>query len=482
MASLSLYSINSNLVYRQNNVVSLPNLKPPPFFTNGFFFQHTLRPRRLVVDFSKSANSITASSSASDSFDVVVIGAGIVGLSIARQFLLGSDLSVAVVDKAVPCSGATGAGQGYIWMAHKTPGTDTWDLTMRSRQLWQMLADSLHQQGLDPSQVLGWKKTGSILIGRSPEESSILKQRVKVLSEAGIAAEYLSSSDLLLEEPELKVDRDSAGAYILDDSQLDAHRTVAYIEEANRQFASIGRYGEFYNSPVTGLLRSGSGREVIGVQTSENTLYSNKAIVVAAGCWSGSLMHELLKDSDISLNVPVKPRKGHLLVLEKFNSLQLNHGLMELGYVGHAAAKHSTSPGSGTADHGQNLSVSMTATMDTVGNLILGSSRQFAGFNTEVEEYIIDLILKRAGDFFPKLKELSLVDAVNSTGVRIGLRPYMPQGKPVIGHVPKLSNLYLATGHEGGGLSMALGTAEMVADMVLGNTGKVDFAPYAVQG
>jgi len=50
---------------------------------------------------------VTASRS---SFDVVVVGGGIIGLTIARQFLTGSDLSVAVVDKAVPCSGATGAG------------------------------------------------------------------------------------------------------------------------------------------------------------------------------------------------------------------------------------------------------------------------------------------------------------------------------------------------------------------------------------
>lgn len=49
-------------------------------------------------------------SSDSQSYDVVVVGAGIIGLSIARQLLNGSDLSVAVVDAAVPCSGATGAG------------------------------------------------------------------------------------------------------------------------------------------------------------------------------------------------------------------------------------------------------------------------------------------------------------------------------------------------------------------------------------
>ncbi|PNX55721.1 D-amino acid dehydrogenase small subunit-like protein, partial [Trifolium pratense] len=43
-------------------------------------------------------------------FDVVIVGAGIIGLSVARQFLMDSDLSVAIVDKGLPCSGATGAG------------------------------------------------------------------------------------------------------------------------------------------------------------------------------------------------------------------------------------------------------------------------------------------------------------------------------------------------------------------------------------
>lgn len=56
-------------------------------------------------------SAINSSRVSCHTFDVVIIGAGIIGLTIARQFLLGSDLSVAVVDKALPCSGATGAGK-----------------------------------------------------------------------------------------------------------------------------------------------------------------------------------------------------------------------------------------------------------------------------------------------------------------------------------------------------------------------------------
>ncbi|KAF6162275.1 hypothetical protein GIB67_008404 [Kingdonia uniflora] len=411
-------------------------------------------------------------------FDVVVVGAGIIGLSIAKQLLTESDLSVAVVDAAVPCSGATGAGQGYVWMCHKTPGSDLWELETRSKRLWEMLAMSIEHQGLDPLDVLGWKRTGSLLIGRTSEELAILKDRVKLLSEAGLRAEYLSGSALLSKEPALEVGEEEIGAAFLpDDCQLDALRTVTFIEKANRHFATKGRYAEFYHDPAISLIRSVKSGDVEAVQTSKNTLYCKKAVIIAAGSWSGSLMQNLMKESNISLHVPVKPRKGHLLVVENVNSILLNHGLMEVGY-----GSHEVVAASGTVDLEQALSISMTATLDATGNLVLGSSRQFAGFNTEVEDSIINRIWSRAREFFPALRELSLADLTKSRKVRIGLRPYMPDGKPIIGPVPGLPKVLLATGHEGGGLSMAPGTAEMVADMVLGNTGKIDFAPFAVEG
>lgn len=188
---------------------------------------------------------------------------------------------------------------------------------------------------------------------------------------------------------------------------------------------------------------------------------------------------DLIRDSDIELDVPVKPRKGHLLVIENFNSFKLNHGLMEAGYIGHQYA--TLQPGN-IDHHAETSSISMTATMDTLGNLVLGSSRQFVGFSTEISEHIINQIWERAKEFFPSLRELSLTDLQKSREVKVGLRPFMAGGKPMIGPVPGLSNVFLAAGHEGEGLSLALGTAEMVADMVLGNPSKVDIAPYALHG
>ncbi|KAL5562221.1 hypothetical protein UlMin_031968 [Ulmus minor] len=487
MASASSLYPYPNLI--KNDVVSFPKI---PFFSfhyksslfgskfsNKLWFSLTEKTRS---DRSKPLSSSISGSSSSHTFDVVIIGAGIIGLAVARQFLTGSDLSVAVVDKAVPCSGATGAGQGYIWMAHKTPGSEIWELALRSHQLWRMLAECLPEQGMDPQEQLGWKETGSLLIGRTPEELDALQRRVKLLKDAGLRAEYLSASDLHVKEPALIVENDSGAAFLPDDFKLDAQLTVDFILKGNRHFSSEGRYAEFFNDPVTSLLRSSNG-EVVGVKAANNTLYGRKAIVVAAGCWSGSLMQELFKEAEFVLEVPVKPRKGHLLVLKNFNFLQLNHAQMEVGYVDHQNA--TSLPNiltSEVSDDGETLSVSMTATMDTMGNLVLGSSRQFAGFSTEVEESVIDGIWNRAKEFFPILRDRSLSEFTKSREVRVGLRPYMPDGKPIIGPVPGLSNVLLATGHEGGGIAMALGTAEMIADMVLGKPEKINYAPFAVQG
>lgn len=62
------------------------------------------------------------------------------------------------------CLFVVASGQGYIWLAHKTPGSETWELAARSKQLWEELAESIRDQGKDPAEVLGWKKTGISLL------------------------------------------------------------------------------------------------------------------------------------------------------------------------------------------------------------------------------------------------------------------------------------------------------------------------------
>ncbi|KAG8057382.1 hypothetical protein GUJ93_ZPchr0002g24064 [Zizania palustris] len=414
--------------------------------------------------------------------DVVIVGAGIVGLSIARHLLLHTPLSVAVADAAVPCSGATGAGQGYLWMSHRTPGSDTWELAVRSKKLWEELAAEVDNLGGGGARErLGWMRTGSLLVGRTSDEMATLEERTKILSQAGIQAECLFAASLHELEPELYVGHDGGAMFLPGDCQIDAFQAVSLIEKTNGSYSSKGRYMELYNDPAVSLVRSEITGTVEAVQTSKHTLYGRKAIVVASGAWTRSLLHSFLEPNH-RLDIPVMPRKGHLLVLEKFDKLKLNHGLMELGYVGHQAAKSNSIPltsESNEYEHGAS-SISMTATLNTKGHLILGSSREYKGFSREVDKSILKCIWDRAGEFFPSLKNVHL-DINENTEIRVGHRPYMPDGKPVIGFVPDLPNVLIATGHEGSGLALALGTAEMVTDMIIGNPGKVDFSPFSIK-
>ncbi|GJM99230.1 hypothetical protein PR202_ga16313 [Eleusine coracana subsp. coracana] len=262
--------------------------------------------------------------------DVVVVGAGIVGLAIARHLLLHTPLSVAVADAAVPCSGATGAGvaagavltvsgegiargsgQGYIWMSHRTPGSDTWELAVRSKQLWEELAAEVDSLGGGGAwERLGWMRTGSLLIGRTSEELATLEERTKALSQAGIQAEFLSTTSLHALEPALSVGKDGGAMFLPQDCQIDAFQAVSLIEKTNNSYFPKGRYVEFYNDPAMSLIRSEVTGAVEGVQTSQNILYGRKAIVIASGAWTRSLLRNFLKPAS-TLDIPVKPRKVH---------------------------------------------------------------------------------------------------------------------------------------------------------------------------
>lgn len=179
-------------------------------------------------------------------FDIVIVGAGIIGLAIARQLLLHTDLSVAIVDAKGPCAGATGAGQGYIWMGYRTPESDKWELEARSKQLWEEFVQEVEASGLDPLKLLGWKKTGSLLVGTTSEDSSALQERVKLLSKAGIRAEFFSAASMHQIEPAVEVGKEGGAAFIPDDSQIDAKLAASFIQKKNRVFTSGGRYEEFF--------------------------------------------------------------------------------------------------------------------------------------------------------------------------------------------------------------------------------------------
>jgi glycine/D-amino acid oxidase-like deaminating enzyme len=133
--------------------------------------------------------------------------------------------------------------------------------------------------------------------------------------------------------------------------------------------------------------------------------------------------------------------------------------LIELGYLKSA---HST-----TAD-----SVAFNAQPRRTGQVLIGSSRQFGAEDGAIETHMLRRMLKRAEEYMPGISDLIAIRTWT------GFRAATPDKLPLIGPCPADPRLYLATGHEGLGITTSLATGKLVADQILGRTPAIPFEPY----
>ena len=96
------------------------------------------------------------------------------------------------------------------------------------------------------------------------------------------------------------------------------------------------------------------------------------------------------------------------------------------------------------------------------GNILLGSSREFAGFDRSVNPDVITAIVARALRFFPRLK------SVHAIRTYAGLRPYTPDHRPIIAEADTVKGFCVATGHEGAGICLGPITGRLISQMITG--------------
>jgi glycine/D-amino acid oxidase-like deaminating enzyme len=156
--------------------------------------------------------------------------------------------------------------------------------------------------------------------------------------------------------------------------------------------------------------------------------------------------------------LPLRARRGHLVITDRHPGF-CRHQLVELGYVknAHGAAQES---------------VAFNVQPRPNGQVLVGSSRQFDVEDPEVEPRVLAQVVARAREFLPSIGGLRALRAWT------GLRAATPDGLPVVGRHPVLDGVFVATGHEGLGITTSLGTAELVADLVAGRRGALDPLPY----
>lgn len=347
--------------------------------------------------------------------DVAIIGGGVIGCAIA-YYLSRLGIRSTVFERDRLGCGASGATAGLVTpLQHVNHANSAlFALGMRSFELFPGLAAELREAGIDPL----FRQCGVVKIALTPEQVQLLKDDLVWQGELGLGVRWLDSRDVLELEPQ--VSPQAIGGIF---SPLEGHVTGQRLVDALAHAASQRGTTFHEGTEVVGLEIEGS--RVIGVRMSSETFHAGHT-VLAAGPWSG------LARRWVPATIPVRPVKGQRLLLRKKGFLP-------------RVVVHSF--------HG-------TITPQSDGNVLVGATRHEGAFDHDITVDAIAWIVANAALSVPALKDARLVEA------RAGVRPGSPDDVPIIGPVPGWDGLSIASGHDGCGIMLSAGTAELMATYI----------------
>jgi D-hydroxyproline dehydrogenase subunit beta len=362
----------------------------------------------------------------SKAYDVVIIGAGIVGSACAAECAR-EGLSVAIVEAGIIGGGATAAGMGHLVVMDDSEAQ--FALTRYSQQLWDDIADELPRE-------VEHDACGTIWIAADDDEMAEARRKARVYSDRGVAVEILDAHSLAEAEPQLRPGL-AGGLRVPGDSVIYPPCAAQFFVDQ----ALAGGAELFLGAFVETIMGD-------GIRLRDGTSIAAGVIVNSAGSWSPQL----------TTGLEVKKRKGHLVITDRYPNF-LRHQLVELGYLKSA---HSV-----TAD-----SVAFNIQPRKTGQLLIGSSRQYDVDDSHVDVSILTRMLDRAVEYLPGLRKLS------SLRTWTGFRAATPDKLPLIGPHAEHQRLYLATGHEGLGITTSLGTAKLLVAQIMNRETAIPVAPY----
>jgi len=359
--------------------------------------------------------------------DVVIIGGGVIGGSIAYH-LAQNRINVVVVEKEDLASGSSGACEGLLLLQSKKPGLHL-ELAKASVRRFPEFSDTL-------GFPIEYEQKGGLVVIESAEELDAMKIFVEKQKACGVDLKLLDKNETLEIEPTLSPHITGA-TYLPFEGQVNPFLlTRAYLGAAEKKGVQV-----FTHTEVKGI--GMSKRRVDAVNTSRGRIEA-PVIVNAAGAYAADV------GQMVGLKIPIKPRRGQIMVTESAPRF-INCCLLSAKYI---AAKYDPSL---AETGGMGFAVEQTAN----GNVLVGSTREFVGFDRSTTFEGINTIAGQILQVLPKLKDLHVIRAY------AGLRPYTPDGLPILGPVQGVEGFIMAAGHEGDGVTLSPVTGDLVARYVL---------------
>lgn len=348
--------------------------------------------------------------------DVLIVGAGIVGAACARE-LKSAGASVAVVERDLIGGGATAAGMGHLVVLDDNEPELA--LTKLSVALWQEMAPQL------PASAEFWR-CGTLWVAADALELAGAREKLAVYQRHGLPAELLDGVSLYEAEPRLRPGL-AGGLRAMGDAVVYAPVAARWLLRDVR--VTHGRVIELVDG---------------GVRLADGSVLRAGSVVLATGA------------SSLIDGLAVRPRKGHLAITDRYPGFA-RHQIIELGYLQSAQGE-------------SNESVAFNVQPRPTGQLLIGSSRQYGVTDGAIDPPMLAGMLERAFSYMPDLARCNVIRTWT------GFRASTPNKLPLIGKYR--DGLYLATGHEGLGVTTSLGTAKILAAAVLGTPSPIPPEPY----
>lgn len=350
----------------------------------------------------------------SESKEFLIVGGGVIGLSIARELNKRRATGIRVVDR-----GRIGAEASWAAAGMLAPNAacfveyELFRLCTASNQLYpEFAAELLEETGVD----IELDRSGTLSVAFSDEEAVELAAKYEWQRKSGISVESLTLDEVRRLEPAITPSV-RAGYLYPDDWQVENRKLVAAL----RRYCKLNGIELIENTAITELVIENGvarGAKVFG------EVYHADQVIITAGAWSSKLLP----------SPEVKPIRGQMISLAGGGSRILQRVIYSSrGYLVPRAD----------------------------GRILVGATVEDVGYNKEVTPEAITSLKAVAVAIAPSLADLSVTDAW------AGLRPFIEGEMPVIGRVPDVENAFVATGHYRNGILLAPITAQLMADKVV---------------
>jgi glycine oxidase len=349
------------------------------------------------------------------SAEVVVIGGGVIGLTVARALVQRGLRDVHLIERSALGAESSFAAGGMLAPQTEANGRDDFfELACQSRDLYSNFAAALREEtGID----VELDTTGTLYLAFTATDLDEIEKRYAWQIQAGLVVEKLTTSAARELEP------------CVAESVLGALRFPQDIQVENRRLLnalvnSVAklRVGIYTDTSVESVITE-RGR-IKGIRTSRG-IVNCRNVVVAAVTWSSTIQN--------SNTPPIEPVRGQMICLDAKPQLTRHVIFSPRGYL--------------------------VPRQD--GRLLAGSTSENAGFTKQVTAGGISAILANAHEISPAVAHLPIVDTWS------GLRPRAPDGLPVLGPCDEIDGLFYATGHYRNGILLAPVTGELIAEAVV---------------